>query len=377
MVSYTVFTLLTLTILLTSCFAHKLSFKDGTFKILQITDLHYGESTAADDNNVRITDELIRSVKPDVVLVTGDIISGYSKNGRNNYQREIWRKFTAPFIKNKVHYAFVLGNHDAFDGGLKPEVLIELEKASEYGLFKYSLDQGFPDFSYYLPVYSSIKENNISSMFWILNTNSAGCNGDFGGWSCMHDIDVEWYRNTSKKMDSYYGTDVHNLAFFHVAIPEYLNVYNEGHFYGYRGETISCPRSNSAPFKAFKEGNIQATFVGHDHNNDFGGWYDGIELVYGRKTGYGGYGPAAGHERGGRVITLTETLREDGSVKVSRDNYIVLPNGDADYQDSWFENELRKNDRPVQDSCPTLSSVNLQVQHIMFIICSVAYYLLA
>lgn len=30
--------------------------------------------------------------------------------------------------------------------------------------------------------------------------------------------------------------------------------------------------------------------MGHDHNNDYGGYYNNnnIELVYGRKTGYGG-----------------------------------------------------------------------------------------
>ncbi len=33
-------------------------------------------------------------------------------------------------------------------------------------------------------------------------------------------------------------------------------------------------------------------FCGHDHNNYFGGMYNSnLELVYGRKTGYGGYGP--------------------------------------------------------------------------------------
>lgn len=35
---------------------------------------------------------------------------------------------------------------------------------------------------------------------------------------------------------------------------------------------------------------------------------DGIEMGYGRKTGYGAYGPdiAAGELRGGRVFRLTE-----------------------------------------------------------------------
>ena len=375
MISNTALTLLIFS-LLNYCFAQKLSFKNGTFTILQITDLHYGDTEEGDDNNVKITEDLIESVKPDVVIVTGDIISGYANDGKPDFQKNIWKKFTAPFIKNKVYYAFVLGNHDAYDGNLKPEALIELEKASEYSLFKHSLGKGFPAFTYYLPVHSSIKEDSISAMFWIMNTNANGCRGDLRTWGCMEDKDVKWYRKTSKKMNKYHGKDVHNLAFFHIAIPEYLNLFNEGFFYGTKGDRIGCPTTNTGAFKAFKEGNIQATFVGHDHNNDFGGWHDGIELVYGRKTGFGGYGPDAGLERGGRVITLIELPQEDGSIKVLRDHYVALPNGEVSCVNSWFENELQRDQMLIQESCPVLKdSVNLQIQYIMFI-CSFVYCLL-
>lgn len=29
--------------------------------------------------------------------------------------------------------------------------------------------------------------------------------------------------------------------------------------------------------------------VGHDHDNDYGGFYYNVELIYGRKTGFGSY----------------------------------------------------------------------------------------
>lgn len=51
-------------------------------------------------------------------------------------------------------------------------------------------------------------------------------------------------------------------------------------------------------------------FYGHDHDNDFGGFLDGVELIYGRKTGFGCYGPRNEKnefmERGARSIHLTE-----------------------------------------------------------------------
>ena len=40
--------------------------------------------------------------------------------------------------------------------------------------------------------------------------------------------------------------------------------------------------------------NTLGVFAGHNHNNDFRGRYLGIDLFYGRKTGYGGYGPNEG-----------------------------------------------------------------------------------
>lgn len=44
--------------------------------------------------------------------------------------------------------------------------------------------------------------------------------------------------------------------------------------------------------------------VGHDHNNDYYGNYDGVNLAYGRKTGYGAYGPS-GMLHGARVFEVS------------------------------------------------------------------------
>lgn len=57
-------------------------------------------------------------------------------------------------------------------------------------------------------------------------------------------------------------------------------------------------------------------FVGHDHANDYVNDYEGLKIGYGRKTGYGSYGPAPGQflidvlmrsqQRGGRVFKFKE-----------------------------------------------------------------------
>jgi len=41
---------------------------------------------------------------------------------------------------------------------------------------------------------------------------------------------------------------------------------------------------------------------GHNHDNDFNTTYYGMEMIYGIKTGYGGYGPI--NERGGKILDI-------------------------------------------------------------------------
>lgn len=78
----------------------------------------------------------------------------------------------------------------------------------------------------------------------------------------------------------------------HIPFPEYINLYNENPIYGIKGESICCSSVNTGLFDAIIENNITDwVAVGHDHSSDFYGNYKGINLAYGRKTGYGSYGP--------------------------------------------------------------------------------------
>ena len=85
-------------------------------------------------------------------------------------------------------------------------------------------------------------------------------------------------------------------------------------------------------------------FVGHDHHNDFGGWYKDIELVYGRKSGYGSYGDFVG----ARVIKFKERVNLFGEVQVTREHYVIYDNGTI--KDT---KEMRRKEGPKQGSCPT------------------------
>jgi hypothetical protein len=63
---------------------------------------------------------------------------------------------------------------------------------------------------------------------------------------------------------------------------------------------------NTGLFAALKQDQIvEWVSAGHDHDNDYYGSYDGINLAYGRKTGYGSYGPN-GMQNGARVFEVTK-----------------------------------------------------------------------
>lgn len=80
------------------------------------------------------------------------------------------------------------------------------------------------------------------------------------------------------------------LAFMHIPLPEYLDMYNIKDTYGTNNELLCCSSINTGLYNAMKNlGTIKSVTCGHDHGNDFYGDYNGIKLHYGRKTGVGGH----------------------------------------------------------------------------------------
>lgn len=107
---------MTLALLISLSVANKLFFdQNGEFKILQLSDLHYGESHERDTENDAIQRELIKLTTPDFIALTGDALSGHKweKRGKkSDYFQSNWARWTEPYLYHKVKYAFLLGNHD-------------------------------------------------------------------------------------------------------------------------------------------------------------------------------------------------------------------------------------------------------------------------
>ena len=96
------------------------------------------------------------------------------------------------------------------------------------------------------------------------------------------------------------------LAFFHIPLPEFNQIWDLQECYGHKFEPVCCPLLNSGFFAALHEaGDVLGVFVGHDHINDFQGELYGIRLCFGRGSGFNTYG-REGFKHGARIIRLTQ-----------------------------------------------------------------------
>jgi len=297
----------------------------GYFTIVQFTDFHYGISDSGQAKTLALQKKILEWVKPDLAVVSGDAVSIPGEVSSGWYKNQ-WKVWTQPFVDAQVPYAYTLGNHDD-EGDLSRKKIVQLDQTNNYSMRAQS--EGIEDTANFrIPVYSSQDNSQLAANLWILDSGSETCGDVDIGYGCIEDNVIEWYNNESQKIKDEHGTNIHHLAYFHIALPEWINLLNEDEIYGTYQDGIGCPVVNTGFFAAAKNnGDISAMFVGHDHNNDFGGWHDGIELVYGRKSGYHNYGKF----HGARVVVLKENYDSDGKLYVTREHYIVDSSGEIEY----------------------------------------------
>lgn len=195
-----------------------------------------------------------------------------------------------------------------------------------------------------------------------------------------------------------YGRVVPSLAFYHIPA-DAMRAYqddgvNPNTTPGINGETVVQQGSGDTQYTGqdtefmralLNMAGLLATFSGHDHDND---WFvlpiklnfyiltntryrcfkwdgnttaqnlsgNGLNMCYGRHTGYGGYGDAS---RGGRQIVLHEEtvqdevetwiLLEDGTVSAH-----VTLNGT--YGQDWYSPSIKQAARTLGNAAPQLDS---------------------
>lgn len=276
---------------------------DGTFTIAQFTDLHLCDGTEKDALTYAAVKTVVDAERPDLVVFTGDILSGRGCSDHNARIREL----TQPLVASGTPWAAVFGNHDDEGSASRHDLLRMMQ--SYPGCLAEAGPKDVPGVgNYVLPLHGA-DGGQVKALLYFLDSN-AYAPEDVKGYGWVHHEQVAWYRRTAQQLAATYGANLPALAFFHIPLPEYDDVWNSRTCYGVKQEDVCAPRLNSGLFLAMYEmGDVMGTFVGHDHVNDYVGDYHGIRLCYGRVTGHDTY-PRNGEPRGGRLIRLIEGVRD-------------------------------------------------------------------
>lgn len=114
-----------------------------------------------------------------------------------------------------------------------------------------------------------------------------------------------------------------SFGFFHIPLYQHRSVYDPSTCFGMKEDGTSGQFRDAGLLDAMeKQGDVKAVFSGHFHGNDFCCPLQGVELCFGRRTGYGGYGTWL---QGTRVLTLHQDNPWDYSLHVRLENGDILP----------------------------------------------------
>lgn len=277
-----------------------LRFKKGLFKIVQITDLHYKLGVKASEQGLACVREMVETEKPDLVIVTGDIIYSAPADSTLSVVLKTFAQLGVPFC-------MTFGNHD-YDFKT-PAVALYNQMQKTPNCVMPVLQGKNTDYS--LPILSS-NGKRTAAVLYCIDTHNKPAIGGIGGYQWISHNQITWYRQRSmvyKQKNG--GRPVPSLAFLHIPLPEfnYATANTQCPMYGSRLERAYSPSINSGMFASIKEmGDIMGVFCGHDHDNDYAVSYFNVLLAHGR---FSGGNTEYNHlKRGARVIVLKEGKRE-------------------------------------------------------------------
>ena len=277
-----------------------LKFRNGYFKMVQLTDLHYKLGVKASQQALDCIREMVTEEKPDLVMVTGDIIYSMPADSTLSVVLSTLSSLGVPF-------AITFGNHDYDFKAPSAALYAQMQKTPHCVM---PVQQG-KNLDYSLPVMSS-NGKRTAAVLYCIDTHNRSSIAGVDGYQWITQSQITWYRQRSsvyKQQNG--GKALPALAFMHIPLPEYNYATDNTQcpMYGSRLERAYAPSLNSGMFTAMKEqGDVMGVFCGHDHDNDYSVAYYGILLAHGR---FSGGNTEYNHLRSGaRVIVLKEGKRE-------------------------------------------------------------------
>lgn len=332
---------------------------DNELKVLHLTDIHIGGGWLSSKNDTRAinaVEAMIKAEKPDLVIVTGDIVYPvpYESAAINNLPPH--KVFANLMESLQVYWVPTFGNHDTEFYSFYTRAEISEFYSNED--FKYCLykagDESLDGFGNSV-INVKNSQGIITQSIFTIDSHAYTGTGLIDiikmDYDNIHENQIEWYKTTVENNKQYnrelieslpekdelikkYG-ELNALLFFHIPIAEYADAwikYAENnyqdteevkHIYGKAGETGRIVYSSETSDELFETmvalGGKHGTFCGHDHVNNFSMEYKNVRLTYGFSIDYIAYKDidTLGSQRGCTVITVNP----DGSFDCVAENY--------------------------------------------------------
>lgn len=270
--------------------------ENGTFTILQLTDLHIGSFPfhQKDNQTFALIKEMTERTNPDLIVITGDVI--WSEGVP--HPEKSFKKVIEVLNGLQVPVAITYGNHDTEEGITRSD-LRSLEENLDFPVEKKHVHVVEDRASFCVEVMD--RNGDVANVLYFIDSGAVDPL-EIGTYEYVHPDQVTWFNEVSKKYGVRKTNEKSDLLFLHIPLPEYKEAWNEGSVSGTRNEEISSPLVNTGLFTSILiDGKVSGVFCGHDHDNDFIATYHGVTLGFGRVSGYHCYGELV---RGGRVIQI-------------------------------------------------------------------------
>ena len=306
--------------------------KDGKFTILNLSDIQDGYPLNPLTKDY--IEKTLDKVNPDLVVLTGDNISGYDVLEEEDAEKAI-REFMDIFEERNIKVAAVFGNHD--DEETKSTKVHQLSVYQSYDCYVGEKGFCFKDRvgTYNLPIMKS-DGSGYGFNLWLTDSGTYNTENDYGGYACVYKEQIEWYKETAEELkEENGGKVVPSINFQHIIVPEIYdalqqtkilwfgciirrkNPNNETTKYyklpkdakGMLREYPCPPYYNNGQFDAMLEmGDVLATVSGHDHENTFEIDYKGIKIINTPTIGFNSYNDV---NVGSRVFVIDENDPEN------------------------------------------------------------------
>ena len=194
--------------------------EDGTFKIMQITDMQ--EIPAISKDTIALMERAVLEEQPDLVVYTGDQIKGYGvtyKGKGEELEREVAQtigKLLEPVTKRGIPFAVTFGNHDCQVGISNQDQFYHIYKRLPncIGEQAEGIDGGG---TCAIPIEAS--DGSGRDVFELYLFDS-GTDAREGGYEAFDPKIIAWYRKQREDLREKNGMYVPSIVFQHIPMRE-------------------------------------------------------------------------------------------------------------------------------------------------------------